>query len=71
MYSLYWIDIYKNEICLRAQSVYRLGYELDGQGSISDRGNDGDISLRLCVQTGSGAHPASYLMGVGILFPPE
>jgi hypothetical protein len=27
----------------------------------------GNFSLRHRVQTGSGAHPASYLMGTGIL----
>jgi hypothetical protein len=28
-----------------------------------------DISSNLCVQTGSGAHPASYTMGTGGTFP--
>jgi hypothetical protein len=28
-----------------------------------------DFSSSLCVQTGSGAHPASYLMGTGGSFP--
>jgi hypothetical protein len=28
-----------------------------------------DISSNLCVQTGSGAHPASYTMGTGGPFP--
>jgi hypothetical protein len=28
-----------------------------------------DISCNLCVQTGSGAHPASYTMGTGGSFP--
>jgi hypothetical protein len=28
-----------------------------------------DFSSNLCVQTGSGAHPASCTMGIGVLFP--
>jgi hypothetical protein len=28
-----------------------------------------DFSSNLCVQTGSGAHPASYTMGTGGPFP--
>jgi hypothetical protein len=28
-----------------------------------------DFSSSLCVQTGSGAHPASYTMGTGVLSP--
>jgi hypothetical protein len=28
-----------------------------------------DFSSSLCVQTGSGAHPASYTMGTGGPFP--
>jgi hypothetical protein len=28
-----------------------------------------DFSSNLCVQTGSGAHPASCPMGTGVLFP--
>jgi hypothetical protein len=28
-----------------------------------------DFSSNLCVQTGSGAHPASYTMGIGGPFP--
>jgi hypothetical protein len=40
-------------------------YELDDRGSIPDRGR----GFSLCVQTGSGAHPASYPMGTGVPFP--
>jgi hypothetical protein len=29
----------------------------------------GDFSSSPCVQTGSGAHPASYPMGTGVSFP--
>jgi hypothetical protein len=42
-------------------------YGLDDRGSIPDRGRG--FSSSLCVQTGSGAHPASYLMGTGGPFP--
>jgi hypothetical protein len=37
------------------------GYGPDGRGSISGRGKR--FSLLHCVQTGSGAYPASYPMG--------
>jgi hypothetical protein len=40
-----------------------VGYVLDGQGSILDRGKS--FSTRHSVQTRSGAHPASYPMGTG------
>jgi hypothetical protein len=39
----------------------------DGRGSIPGRG--GRIFPLACVQTGSGAHPASYTMGTGGPFP--
>jgi hypothetical protein len=42
-------------------------YGLDSRGSIPDRAKDS--SSNLCVQTGSGAHPASYTMGTGGSFP--
>jgi hypothetical protein len=38
-------------------------YGLDGRGSIPDRGRG--FSPNLCVQTGSGTHPASCTMGTG------
>jgi len=34
-------------------------------GFDSLRGQDGNLSVRHRVQTGSGAHPASYLMDTG------
>jgi hypothetical protein len=45
-------------------------YELDDR-AIGVRSPAGakDFSSRLCVQTGSGAHPASCTMGTGILSP--
>jgi hypothetical protein len=52
-----------------ALSVYRLGYGLDDQGSMLGRDNDGSFSLLHRVQTGSGAHPASYPMGTRSYFP--
>jgi hypothetical protein len=42
-------------------------YRLDGRGSIPDRSTG--FSSNLCVQTGSGAHPASNTMGTGGSFP--
>jgi hypothetical protein len=45
-------------------------YGLDGRaiGVRSQAGAD-DFSYSLCVQTGSGAHPASCTMGTGGPFP--
>jgi hypothetical protein len=43
-------------------------YGLDDRGSIPGRGR-GFFSSSLCVQTSSGAHPASYPMGTGGPFP--
>jgi hypothetical protein len=40
-------------------------YGLDDRGSIPDRGR----GFFFCVQTGSGAHPASCPMGTGGTFP--
>jgi hypothetical protein len=42
-------------------------YGLDDRGSIPDRGRG--FSSSLCVQTGSGAHPASCTVGTGDPFP--
>jgi hypothetical protein len=50
-----------------ARSVQWLGYGLDDRGSIHGRGSD--FSLPHRVQTGSGAHPASYPMGTWDSFP--
>jgi hypothetical protein len=46
-------------------SVQWLGCWLDDRGSILVRDNQRTLSLRQRVQTGSGAHPASYLMAAG------
>jgi hypothetical protein len=48
-----------------AQSVYRLGYGLDDQGSIPSRSNDRILSLRQHIHTDSEDHTASYPMGTG------
>jgi hypothetical protein len=42
-------------------------YGLDDRGSIPDRGRG--FSSIFCVQTGSGAHPASYLVVTGGPYP--
>jgi hypothetical protein len=42
-------------------------YGLDDRISIPDRGRD--FSSNPCVQTGSGANPASYPVGTGGPFP--
>jgi hypothetical protein len=42
-------------------------YTLDNRGLIPDRRKY--FSSSLFVQTGSEAHPASYPMGTGVLFP--
>jgi hypothetical protein len=42
-------------------------YRLDGRGSSPTEAED--FSSNLCVQTGSGAHPASYTTGTGGSFP--
>jgi hypothetical protein len=42
-------------------------YGLDDWGSILDRGRG--FSSSPCIQTGSGAHQASYPMGTGGSFP--
>jgi len=46
-----------------------LGYELDVLSSVPGRDSDGNFSLRHRVQTGSGAHLASYPVGFGCYFP--
>jgi hypothetical protein len=44
-----------------SQLVLRLGYRLNDQGSIHDKG--WVLSSLYGVQTGPGAHPVSYQMG--------
>jgi hypothetical protein len=47
----------------RQYSVWLRAGRSGDQGSIPDRGRG--FSSSPCVQTGSGAHPASYPMGTG------
>jgi hypothetical protein len=48
-----------------AQAVYRLAYGLDDL-EVGVRVQDGrEFSFLHVVQTGSGAHPATYPMGIG------
>jgi hypothetical protein len=47
-----------------------LGYGLDDRGSgVRFPAGAGNFSLHHRVQNGSGAHPASYLMGTRCSFP--
>jgi len=52
-----------------AQSVQGLGYRLDERASIPRRRNDGIFSVYHFVQTGSGAHPASYPVNTRDSYP--
>jgi hypothetical protein len=52
-----------------AQSVYKPGYSLDDWGSILGRRYGGSVSLRHRIQTGAGAHSASYQVSTGDSFP--
>jgi hypothetical protein len=53
-----------------AQSVQRLGYGLNDQGSrVRFQAGAGNFSLHYRVQNGSGAHPASYALSTGVSFP--
>jgi hypothetical protein len=45
------------------------GYGLDDKGSEFESRWKQDLSFLHVVQTGSGAHPASYPMGTGGFFP--
>jgi hypothetical protein len=44
-------------------------YGLDGRAIEVRSPTGADFSSSLCVQTGSGAHPASYPVGTGGSFP--
>jgi hypothetical protein len=47
-----------------------LGYGLEDQGSgVRFPAGAGNFSLRHCVQTGPGSHPASYPKGIRGSFP--
>jgi hypothetical protein len=75
-------SLYLNLMCLElshtrhiyraviAQSVWRLGYGLDSRGfRVPFLAGAGNFSLHNRVQTGSGAHPASYPVGTRGCFP--
>jgi hypothetical protein len=51
-----------NKSKTRLKHQMKQGYGPRNRGSIPGRGDDGIFSLRHWVQTGSGAHPASYPM---------
>jgi hypothetical protein len=53
-----------------ASFIQSLEYELDDRGSrVRFPAGAGNFSLHHLVQNGSGAHPASYLMGTGGSLP--
>jgi hypothetical protein len=54
----------------RGRSVSMSGYGLDGRAiEVRSPAEAKDFSCSLCVQTGSGVHPASCTMGTGGPFP--
>jgi hypothetical protein len=61
------METFTNERDAAAQSVWRLttGWMIGVRSPIEAE----DFSSSLCIQTGSGAHPASYPMGTGCPFP--
>jgi hypothetical protein len=72
---LFWAYARRAEICNRYETLCSEGsivsdYALDDR-AIEVRSPSGakDFSSILCVQTGSGAHPASCTMGTGGPFP--
>jgi hypothetical protein len=70
LYTLYYFASYSLLFGAGvAQSVQWVGYWLDDQGSIPGKGSSEIFSLRHRVQTGSGAHPASYWMSTGCSYP--
>jgi len=42
---------------------------MDSQSLFSGRSREGNSALQFHIQTGTGAHPTSYLMGTGGSFP--
>jgi hypothetical protein len=67
----YFLHVYKNTTRSRGSSGSIMSdYGLDDR-AIEVRSPTGaeDFSSSPCVQTGSGAHPASYPMGTGGSFP--
>jgi hypothetical protein len=66
LHGLSYLVTYINTGAGVAQSVY--GLDDRAIGVLSPAGAR-DFSCSLCVQTGSGAHPASCPMGTGVLSP--
>jgi hypothetical protein len=60
----------KPVIVLTTTKIVALGYRLDDRGSrVRFPAGAGNFSLHHRVQNGSGAHSASYPMGIGCSFP--
>jgi hypothetical protein len=66
------LHIFINPITYKVKSLdsSALGYRLNDQGSrVRLPVGAGNFFLHHRVQNGSGAHPASYTMGIGVSFP--
>jgi hypothetical protein len=61
-----WFCLQEPSNSVSIVSDYRLDDRATGIRSPAEKK---DISSSLCVQTDSGAHPASYTVGTGSLFP--
>jgi hypothetical protein len=69
IYVSVYISIIRTEWAGVAQSVVS-GYGLDDRAiEVRSLVEAEDFFSSLCVQTGSGAHPASCTMGTGVLYP--
>jgi hypothetical protein len=60
------VGVVSRDSSVSTVSNYGLDYRAIGIRSLA---RAKDFSSTLCVQTGSGAHPASYPMGTGVPFP--
>jgi hypothetical protein len=54
-------------IAFKYRLLLYVSYGVDDRDSIPGKSREGSFCLQHGVQTGSGAHPASYKMGTGIL----
>jgi len=72
-YAVSFFLLFRNisEFHSRSSSVSKWpDYRLEDRRSTPGRGNDRTPSLcHRCVRTNSGAHPDSYVMGIGGSFP--
>jgi hypothetical protein len=57
------------QIMVNPRSRVSSGSIVSDYGLVRSPAGTKDFSSNLCVQTGSGAHPASCTMGTGGLFP--